>query len=65
MIGKNGYYDYGLCQVNKGYFPHIVNDERFFSNWKWQLDECLKLYKGGTKFYGKKNIHKTRSHFIF
>jgi len=50
-VNSNGYRDYGLCQINKGYHPGIVNDERF-SDYKWQLDQCYRLYKGGTTFYG-------------
>lgn len=63
LVGNNGYRDYGFCQINKGYHKEIVNDERFFTDAKWQLEQCYKLYKGGTTFYGKKNIWKTKKHF--
>lgn len=57
-IGKNGWYDYGYCQVNKGYHPKVVNDPRFFTDMKWQLDQCYRLFKGGTTFYGKNRVLK-------
>lgn len=43
---------FGFCQINKVYHPRIVNDERFFSDPKWQMQQCYKLWKGGTKFFG-------------
>jgi hypothetical protein len=51
--GSNGAYDYGICQINAGYHKEIVSDPRF-QDWHWQLEQCVKLYKGGTKFYGYK-----------
>lgn len=50
------YYDFGLCGVSNYYHPEIVNDPRFFTDWKWQMQECHKLYKGGTTFYGAKHL---------
>jgi len=63
--GKNGYYDYGFCQINKGYHPKIVEDKRFFTDWKWQMNKCLELYHNNTKFYGKKNIPKVKKFFTW
>lgn len=64
-VGSNGYYDYGLCQVNKGWHPETVNDPRFFTDYKWQLRECYRLYKGGTRFYGVKRIPLVKKFFHF
>lgn len=64
-VGSNGYRDFGACQINKGYHSKIVNDARFFTDYKWQLDQCYRLYKGGTKFYGMNNIHKVKKHFTW
>lgn len=50
--GKNGHYDYGFCQINKGYHRDVVNDPKFFTDWKWQMDRCWEKFKGGTTFYG-------------
>lgn len=55
--GANGHYDYGICQINDGYHPEIVHDKRF-KDWKWQLEQCVKLYKGGTTFYAYRNRAK-------
>ena len=51
IVGANGYRDKGICQFNIGYHPKIVNDKRF-SDYQWQIDQCWKHYKGGTRFYG-------------
>lgn len=61
--GANGHWDWGLCQVSSYFHPKIVNDPRFKSDWKWQMDQCLKLYQGGTKFYGRANIKKVSKNF--
>lgn len=55
---------YGLCQIHKSYHKKIVNDKRFFTDWKWQLEQCWELYKQGTPFGGRKNIKKALKNFI-
>lgn len=62
---KNGRQEpsFGFCQIHKGYHPEIVNDQRFFTDWKWQLETCWRLYKWGTAFYGKNNIARTQKNF--
>ncbi len=57
------YYDFGFCGVSNYYHPKIVNDKRFFTDWKWQLNKCYELYKGGTTFYGRNNIWKVKKYF--
>ena len=42
---------WGFCQILRKYHPE-VNDERFFTDWRWQMELCYKKYKGGTTFYG-------------
>lgn len=49
---------YGFCQIHKGYHPEIVNDPRFFSDPAWQLEQCNKLFTGGTIFYGYERFKK-------
>lgn len=44
--------DYGLCGVNGYYYSDLINDPRFFTDWKWQLEQCYDLYTSGTTFYG-------------
>jgi len=52
--------DYGLCQINKKYHPEIVNDPRFFTDYKFQVDKCFELYKNGTKFYAMDKLKKDK-----
>ena len=73
LNGENGRWDYqrvhnpsanavgtdmGFCGVNSYWHPEIVNDERFMTDWQWQMDTCYQLWAGGTTFYGysTKNI---------
>lgn len=58
------YYDYWFCQISNYYHPHITEDDRFYTDWKWQIDKCLELYKWWTRFYWLKNMHITRNRFI-
>lgn len=52
-----------FCQIHKWYHPEIVNDPKFFTDWKWQIDRCHELYVGWTPFYWKSNIAKTKQRF--
>lgn len=56
---------YGFCQIHSGYHPEIVGDPRFFTDKKWQLEQCHRLWKGGTKFYGYGNKRKIMHFFAF
>lgn len=38
---KSNTSDYWLCQLNYTYNSKIINDDRFFSDWKWQADYCV------------------------
>jgi len=59
-VGVTG--DIGFCQISPYYHPQITNDTRFYDPY-WQIEKCYELYKGGTTFYGKKNIYKTKLNF--
>lgn len=50
------YYDYWFCQISDYYHPHITTDDRFYTDWKWQIDKCYELYIWGTRFYADRNI---------
>ena len=50
--------DRGFCQISPYYHSEITNDKRFLTDAHWQLDQCWKLYKGGTRFYGADHRHK-------
>ena len=43
---------FGFCQTNKYYHSKTVNDPRFFTDARWQLEQCYKKFKEGTPFYG-------------
>lgn len=53
--------DWGLCGTNDYWHPQRVNDPRFLSDWKWQMRECLTMYKGGTTFYGASPAARARA----
>ena len=42
-----------FCQISQVYHPEIVNTDEFWNNWKWQMNKCNELMKGGTAFYGR------------
>lgn len=65
VVWSNGYYDYGLCQVNKWYHPKIVNDKRFFTDIDFQIENCVKLYRWGTKFYWARHKEKMKKNLVF
>jgi len=49
---------YGFCQIHQGYHPQIVNNPSFWNDPAWQLDQCHKLFSGGTAFYGYKRFQR-------
>ena len=51
-IGKNGYYDKGLCQVNQQWHSAFINSPDF-KDWRKQARYCLEVFKKRpTAFYG-------------
>ena len=40
-----------FCMIDRDFHKSIVDDERFWNDWKRQIDKCYELWKGGTKFY--------------
>lgn len=61
--GGKKYYDWGICQISEYYHKGITSDVRFWTDWKWQMDQCWRLYKGGTKFYWSKNSTRQLKQF--
>jgi len=57
--------DHGFCGVSDGYYKHIYENPRFKSDWKWQIEQCHSLYKGGTKFYGWDHREERGKNIIF
>ena len=58
------YWDFWFCQISNYYHPNITEHPKMYTDWKWQIDQCLNLYKGGTKFYWLNNIWMTRKRFV-
>jgi len=50
--------DIGFCQVAPQFHPDITNDSRFLTDWKWQIEQCYKLYQDGTRFYGADHLYR-------
>ena len=59
-INKDGTQDIGLYQINNYFHPHITNHPFYKENWQFQIREALRLYNGGTRFYGYdvRNLYK-------
>lgn len=47
-----------LCQISQVHHPKIVNNDKFWNDWKWQLDRCNDLMKNWTPFYWRNRIVK-------
>lgn len=67
---KKNYYwkthwDYGFCGISDGYKESTFKDKRMFTDWKWQMEQCYKMYKDGTTFYGKRNIPAQKKFFYY
>jgi len=56
---------FGLCQINKDYHADIVNDPRFFSDWKRQIETCWNSYRNWVRFYGYDVRHRYAWSLIF
>lgn len=63
-VNKDGSKDLGIMQINAKWHKKIVNDKNF-KDWKWQIDQGYRLYKGGTTFYGYHVRHKVASRFEY
>ena len=59
------HYDYGFCGVSDGYYKNIVDDIRFKTDWRWQIEQCYQLYKRGTRFYAWKHRVSRGKNIIF
>jgi len=63
IIWANWYYDYGICQINNWYHPHIVNTKEFWESREFQVEKCWELYKWWTRFYWYDTRHKVANRF--
>lgn len=64
-VWTNGWREpsFGFCQIHAGYHPEIVNDERFFTDWEWQMDTCYQMYQDNVAFYGFNSRHNSYNQF--
>jgi len=58
------YEDSGICQISTYYHPEITNHKQF-PDYKFQIEQCYKLYKSGTRFYGWEFRHLRGRNLIF
>lgn len=49
---------YWLCMIDRDFHPEIIDDPRFRSDRKRQIETCNRLYTWGTKFYWPSRIVK-------
>lgn len=65
VVQSNGIREdsWGFCQFHRPTWGNIVGDSRFFTNPRWQLEQCWEHYKGGTRFYGYDVRHLAQKHF--
>lgn len=54
----------GFCQLHRRRHKNIVDDPKFFTDWKRQMEQCHKKYKWGTRFYWYDVRHKTKGRFV-
>lgn len=43
--------DWGMG-ISKCWHRDKVEDPRFFTDWRWHIEQAWDLYSGGTRFYG-------------
>jgi hypothetical protein len=53
------HHDWGFG-LSDGYYKHIVEDERFLSDWRWNIQKTFEVWNGGARFYGGDNISKAK-----
>lgn len=56
--------DEGMCQVSRYYHLSIILDPQW-EDWRYQVDKCLELYRGGTTFHGWKHRHERGKNIVF
>lgn len=65
IIGANGYYDYGLCQLNYQWHSNFIDSDEF-NDWRKQIEYCYEVFKKRPgAFYGYYKRHSQNKHFKF
>jgi len=54
----------GFCGISYPWHKDIIEDPRFLSDPYWQLEQCWRLYSGGTRFYGYDVRHNSINKFV-
>ena len=60
---KGWSYDWGMG-ISDCWHPEITNDERFFTDYRWHIEQAWKLYSGGSRFYGYDVRWKAKEKFV-
>ncbi len=55
---------HGFCGISYPWHKDVIEDERFLTDPYWQLEQCWRLYTGGTRFYGYDVRHKHFDKFV-
>ena len=45
----------GFCQIHRDHHPEMWKDARLWTDWKYQIETCYRLYHGGTAMYATRN----------
>lgn len=56
---------YWLCQIHKKYHPEVINDSKFWEDWKVQIDYCKKGQDEWRPFYGPERIIKGQKCYVY
>jgi hypothetical protein len=59
------HWDWGLCGTSDFYHPEITSDARFLTDYKFQVEQCWKMYSTGTIMYGKNVRYLSEGKFIW
>lgn len=49
---------HGFCGISYPWHKEIIEDPRFLTDPRWQIEQCWRLYSGGTRFYAFDVRHK-------
>ena len=55
---------HGFCGISYPWHKEVIEDTRFHNDPYWQLEQCWRLYSGGTRFYGFDVRHNSINKFV-
>lgn len=56
---------YWLCQIHKRYHPEVINDSRFWEDWKVQIDYCKQWQDEWRPFYWPTRIINWEKCYVY